>query len=213
MSTDELRSSEGSLREPVFYEGPTRSGDDVLMKQRFFTYDTDAGLVSGIHLDVNFTVDQPPSVVWKYYRDFNLWHNSHGYFYPAAIGDLYNDAEGDLGDERFKITIKPADEDPYEWPDEYRVVKVVPERALVLHQIVPDDDRNGGVSPGFHIFMLQEDAEGNSAASVVMEHTMRLGDGAEGDPTQYWRDLAPEYERFWVDVFVAELRKAVRDGS
>jgi hypothetical protein len=208
MSVQAQPSGGGTLSHPQFYPGQQYRDDDMLMTQRYFTYDSDRGLVSGIDVDVTIFFDHPRSIVWPVLQDHNSWQSPHGYFYPSPIQDLYTDTNGDLGTTTYRLKIKPPEGEMYEYPDDYRVVKVIPERTIVLHQTVPTDDQHGGVSGGFHTFLLQDNAEGNCVVSVAMQHSTRKKEPGD-DPIEHWRAAAPGYEQFWSEIFVPELKRLV----
>src|SRR5438046_3076934 len=98
--------TERTILKPKFHDGPSESDGDIRLKQRLFTYETDAGLVGGQDISVMFTLDASASEVWPYVRDFNLWQNSYGYFYSGTIGDLYSDEKLALGTQTFRITVR-----------------------------------------------------------------------------------------------------------
>src|SRR2546430_10199387 len=80
--------TEGTTSVPRSYEGPVDVSDDVSVRQRYYTYRTDAGWVACKTLNVMFTIDQPVKDVWRYFKDFNLWQNSYHHYYSGVVGDL-----------------------------------------------------------------------------------------------------------------------------
>ena len=181
------------------------------MRQRVFAYSTPGGVVAGVDVSAMFTVNHPASRVWRYMKDFNAWQNSHGYYYTGIVGDLYRNPERDLGDEGFYIDMKAGDSALERYPHGYRVLKVVPERLIVISQPVPEDGGNGGVSPGFHVIMLNPHGE-KTIVTVHMEHATRTQGVTETEALKPWRELTTEYARFWTNSFIPELKHRVDQG-
>lgn len=190
---------------PTFYEGPAFAQDDVRLQLRYFTYETAAGLVAGADFNVVFALDGPARKVWPYLKDWNLWMNSYGYFWSGVIGDM----EGQIV--RLSVRAHPH-EAPQLHPNIYQVLKVIPEHLLVKQQPVPEDGSNGGISPGFHVFMLNAQGD-KTLVTVLMEHASRTRGQSVDEALTVWRDLvsAKDMEK-WRDFFIPDLRKLVVDG-
>jgi len=203
--------AEGTGQAPHYYEGPTHIHGDVRLHQRLFSYETNAGLVAGWNMSVMFTIDRSAKEVWPYLKDFNLWQNSYDYYYTGVVGDLYSSQEGNLGEKTFRIGSKPNNPESL-YPFEYKVLRVIPERLIVIFQPVPEDGSNGGVSPGFHVFMLSEH-DGKTVVTIEMEHANRSQGKTEEEAVGIWREAAPEIERFWRDIFIPDLKKLVHKGK
>jgi hypothetical protein len=212
LSTRQQRTADGTVQVTQFHEGPAHMQDDVQLHQRYFTYKTDAGIVAGCDMTAMFTIDRPAKDVWPYIRDFNRWQNAYGYYYSGVVGDLYSSAECDLGKETFRISIKKPNEAPQQYPYDYKVLRVIPERLIVFFQPVPDDGSTGGVSPGFHVFMLNED-KGKTVVTVLMEHASRTQETSEEEALAYWKGETPEAVRCWRDSFIPTLKKLVYEGK
>jgi hypothetical protein len=71
-----------------YYEGPAEIAGDVKLNHRYFTYMTEGGIVAGSDFNVMFSIERPASVVWRYFKDFNLWQNSH-HSYTKVLGEIY----------------------------------------------------------------------------------------------------------------------------
>jgi hypothetical protein len=190
------------LGERTYHEGPSFVRDDVGMHYRFYTYETDAGLVFGVSTSVMFTVDHPARVVWPIFKDFNQWQSSH-HFYSGVIGDL----EG----QSFRISSSAT---PGQWGNTYDVIKVIPEYAIVISQPVPTDGSNGGISRGFHIFQLSEHG-GKSLATIFMEHANRRAGATVAEGLAYWLAdaMVPTWTTKWRDSFIPTLKKRVREAA
>jgi len=206
----------GTVSAPRVYDGPSRSDDGAIVDSRLFSYDTDAGLVTGYEISVQFTLNGTAAEVWPFVKDWNAWQNSYGYYYDGVVGDLYSDESLDLGKETFRITVKspevleklglPSDA---EWTtDDYVVLRVIPERLFVIFQ--PVNPSLGNVSGGIHAFVLTEH-DGKTIVTGNMEHGSRTTDKSEEETLEHWRTGAAEVCRFWRDVFIPNLQNLV-DG-
>jgi hypothetical protein len=200
-------SQQGTLSAPAYHDGPVDTHGDIRQHQRYFTYHTEAGLVSGTATNVTFTIEGLPREVWPYFKDFNLWQSAHHY-YSGVLGELYFSAEGDLGREDFRLSAAP-NSPPY--PNQYQILRVIPEHAIVVFQPVPKDGSNGGVSRGFHVFMLTEH-DGKTIVTVLMEHATRTQDKTEAEALAYWREMVPGWRRKWLDDFIPTLKGLIHQA-
>ena len=213
----------GTVRVPRYYDGPEDVHGDVILKQRYFTYRTDMGIVAGCDMNVMFTLDRPARVVWPYVKDFNLWQNSYGHYYSGVLGDLYSNADLTIGSETFRISDRPNDPGPHQ----YVVLRVIPERLVVVFQPVPDEDPPltelpglRGVSPGFHVVMLSEQSR-KTAVSILMEHASLMKQAltteqlSDEEAIRPWRqaNMAPEWLSKWRDNFIPKLTKLVYEDQ
>lgn len=203
---------EAKAPEMRYYEGPASLVGDVGIHQRVFSHQTAAGVLAGVEVSVMFSVERPARVVWAQLKDFNRWQNSYGYYYSGVVGELYTDESRDLGNQSFRIAINKPNKPREDYPYAYRVLKVIPERLIVLFQPVPEDGGNGGVSPGFHVFMLNEHC-GKTLVTIHMEHASRRREVTEDEALDPWRKMMPEYERFWRDIFIPNLKRLVDDDT
>ena len=205
----------GTAIAPRYFEGIDEVHDDVKLNTRLFTYrDGEKGLVVGNRTSVSFTIDAPASAVWPYAGDWNTWQSQYNHHYSAPLGEL----EG----KTFSLSDKPNDT---ERPHFYEVLKVMPEHLIVIYQPPSpgnDVDPTGlpgyaGVSPGFHVFMVNEHG-GKSECHVVMEHATvaaRLLDPQMSDEEAVakYETLLPEWHRKWRDDFIPTLKKLVAEGE
>jgi hypothetical protein len=223
-SSADPRSGAGTVRFPRFEQGHTDVCDDVKLHQRFFSFDSDSGTVVGSDLSVMFTLDRPASQVWPYFRDFNLWQNdaqtasgesAEARYYSAVLGDLYSREDLTLGAETFRVSVKPNDPGPHQ----QRLLRVIPERVIVLYQPIPDEGvvyydgphaqmGVGGVSPGFHTMLLNEH-EGKTTVSIVMQHASRLQGESKEEALAYWREVSFPAIKMWRDNFIPKLKRLV----
>jgi hypothetical protein len=199
------KSDDATVKAPNFHKGPVHSHEDVSLKFRYFTYGTETGLVSGIEANAMFTVERPASMVWAAYKDWNRWMNSYGYFWSGVIGDLYSREARDLGDESFTGRTEKPGQPSKDYPYQYRVLRITPERMIVVYQPIPDDGSTGGVSPGFHVFLFNE-RNGITVVAAQMEHATRTKDKSVDEALVPWRELAPEYMKMWRDTFIPNLK-------
>jgi hypothetical protein len=197
---------EATPAERTYYEGPSDINGDERIHARYFSYPTPAGLVVGDCYSVMFTIDRPASQVWRYLKDFNLWQNEHQHYYSGVVGEL----EG----QTLRLSNQPDDPGPHY----YEVVKVIPEYLIVIRQPVPADGSSagmpgiGGVSPGFHVFMLNEHA-GRTTVSILMQHGARAGTQNEEAALMPWRELVETNARpKWRDEFIRTLKRLVYEG-
>ncbi len=178
-----------------YHDGPADAIGDVRVRGRFFTQETESGLIAGATWNVMFVIDRPVKDVWPVFKDFNAWQNSFGHYYSGVVGDL----------EGRTFALGTADD---LGPPRYEVLKVIPEYLIVIRQPIPDDEGNGGISPGFHAFTLSEHA-GSTTITATMEHSTRTSDLSETDALRRWQEFAPEWQQKWRDIFIPALRKLV----
>jgi hypothetical protein len=193
--TRAVASEPGNVRSRTYYEGPAEIHGDVRIHRRYFTYRTESGVVAGSDFNVMFTVDAPTKKVWPCFKDFNLWQNSHRYYYSGILGDL----EG----KTFSISKKPDDTAAFH---RYRVLKVIPEYLLIMSQEEP--------GPGMHVFILNEH-DGKTIICALMEHSSKPEQVSEEIALKPWRDegKVSELQRKWPDGFIPTLKKIVGEGS
>lgn len=191
-----------------YFDGPVEVCGDVRLQRRYFTYLTDEGRVSGSDFNVVFTIDRPASVVWPCFKDFNRWQGSH-HSYSRVLGDAYSSEVGELGAERFQITATPGGPPA---PHPYQVLKVIPERLIVVSQPISEVDINGGVSRGFHVFMLNEH-EGRTLITCLMNHASRTRGLTEEQALEPWRKMALDGDRKWRESFIPSLKRIVVSTS
>jgi hypothetical protein len=213
MTVDSIRlhPAGGEVRNFEIHQGPRRDEGDLHLNRQFFTYEIDAGLVAGSLLSVMFTIERPAKDVWPYFKDFNLWQNQLSHFYSGVVGDL----EGD----EFFLTL---DKDKRGW--RYDVLRVIPEHVMVVSQPFPEPGEDvsvpghGVVSPGFHVFMLNEH-EGKTVATILMQHASLMADAAAGETMtaeealEPWSGMGVEGVRKWAEDFVPTLRKLIDEGA
>lgn len=202
------RTEAGVVRSPSYYEGPSHHDGDVHIDHRFFAYRTDSGLVSGIDSTVVFAVERLRKEVWPYFKDFNCWMNSHGYYWPGVVGDFYSSETLELGDYTYYISIGNPHEFGKKYPYQYRMLRVIPERLIVVVQPVPENGGNGGISPGFHVHTLSEET-GKTIVTNQMQHATRTQDQTEEQAVGVWRDASQDYVRFWSNSFIPNLRNLI----
>jgi hypothetical protein len=92
------------------------------------------------------------------------------------------------------------------------VVKVVPERLLVVHQPIASNDVNGGVSRGFHAFMLNEHG-GETTITGLMNHAARATGASEEEALEVWRKITHEGHKKWRDNFIPTLKRLARESN
>jgi hypothetical protein len=192
--------AQGTALVPRFYEGPADIQGDVHLQQRYFTYQTEAGWVAGKTFNVMFTIDRPAKDVWPHLKDFNPWQNSYGHYYSGVLGDL----EG----KTFQLGSDPHEPGPHQ----YKVVRVIPEHLIVLLQPVPQDINTTDFSPDCHVFMLNEH-DGKTVVTALMEHASLSKDTTEQDALSPFREVAPESQRKWRDIFIPTLKNLIYESS
>jgi hypothetical protein len=201
-----------TARVAKYIDGPVAIDGDIVLRQRFFSYETDVGLVTGADINVMFTIDRSAREIWPHFKDFDRWQNANSYFYTGVVGDLYSSPERNLGTQRFRIGTKPNDPSSF-YPFEYQVLMVVPERLIVIFQPIPEDGSNGGISPGFHVFALNEHS-GKTVVTMQMEHATRTRGLTEEQALEPWRkEHASEVESFVRGIFIPTLRRLVYEGK
>jgi len=79
-----------------------------------------------------------------------------------------------------------------------------------VFQPVPEDGSNGGISPGFHVTMLNEH-DGKTVVTVNMEHATRTTDKTEEEALGEWRAASEAADAigFWRDHFIPDLKRLV----
>ena len=192
----------------TYYEGFSDINTDEKIHQHYFTAPSESGLVAGVSASVMFTVDKPARDVWPIISDFNIWQREFDHVYSGVLAQL----EG----KTFSLGIKRAPTDPPR-PHYYEMVKVIPEHLLVINQPVPKDGTTAGfpgipgVSPGFHIFMLNEHGD-QTTISIYMEHAACAGTSDVQQAIEPWKKLVPEWQRKWREDFIRALKKSIREG-
>ena len=200
---------EGTPTAPAFHEGRSYSEDDVRLRSRFFTFRGSDGIVAGKELNVMFTVDRPASEVWPFFRDPTLWQSGYGYHYTGVLGDLYSREDLGLGTETFDILVRKPGEPEFR-AGPYVLVRAIPEYLIVQFQPVPDDGSNGGISPGFHVMMLNEHG-GKTTITINMEHATRTAELSAQEAVAERKALAAQADGldFWREHFIPDLKRLV----
>jgi hypothetical protein len=112
-----------------------------------------------------------------------------------------------LGDGRFRLTVRKENEPDFT-TDDYVVLRVIPEHLIVVFQPVVE----GGVSPGFHVIMLNEH-DGKTVVTVTMEHAALATGQSEEEARNYWHSGAKDSISRWRDTFIPTLKKLVQQGA
>lgn len=188
----------------TYHESIVHSKDDEQLRFRLYTYRTPTGdLVAGAATNVMFTINRPASQVWAVLKDFNRWQNEHKYFYSGVLGDL----EG----KSFSLSVGVNEPKPHY----YEVVKAIPEYLLILNQpVLPEGESagfpgRGGVSPGFHVFLLNEH-DGRTTVTVYMEHSTKANETDENAALAPWRERAKTiWLGRWRDDFIRSLKAEI----
>jgi len=200
-----------SFQGPTYYEGQEDLDDGVSIGTRYFTAHNQHGLEAGTVTSVMFTIARPAKDIWPYFMDFNLWQKGH--YYSEIIGA----AEG----KTFRLSAKPNEAGRHQ----YQVLRVIPETLIVLSQPVPQETEGTGdtylpglgiVSPGFHVFLLNEHG-GRTVVNCVMQHAslMEHASRSQGmtneEALRPWRaeSIVPEWLRKWRDEFIPSLKRLV----
>jgi hypothetical protein len=205
----------GTVKEPRYYDRIDFRKDDFGYKQKNYSYMTAKGPVVGLVSSLICTIDRPAQEVWPYLKDFNSFEGPFGIRYAgqddslAVWGDLYSSEEHDLGQEI--LTYGGAKNTWKSVPS--RVIRVIPNHLLALFETIPADGSSDGMSPGFHVFTLNEH-QGKSHVSGMMEHAERLKykteeeamDNSMWGPKRY--NYSDSLSR-WRDQFVPKLKELV----
>jgi hypothetical protein len=208
VKTTEAGGPRPTAQQPQYHDGPVETCGDIRLHRRCFTYLTEEGRVCGSDYNVVFTVDRSARVIWPYFKDFNRWQGSH-HSYSKVLGEAYSSEVGDLGAERFEITATPGGPPA---PHPYQILKVIPERLIVVFQPIPEGGLNGGVSRGFHVFMLNEH-DGHTLITCLMNHASRTVGLSEEQALEPWRKMAADGHRKWRDFFIPALKRLVYEGK
>jgi hypothetical protein len=204
---------EGTPTAPAFHDGRSYNDGDVHLRSRFFTFRGNDGLVAGKELNVMFTLDRPASEVWPYFRDPTLWQSGYGYNYTGVLGDLYSREDLGLGTETFDILVRKPGEPEFKGGP-YILLRAIPEYLIVQFQPVPEDGANGGISPGFHVMMLNEH-DGKTTVTINMEHATRTTGLSAEEAVAERRALAAQADGldFWRDHFIPDLKRLVSSAG
>jgi hypothetical protein len=201
LTTEATRTwGEGTVASPKYREAFDETHDDLRLSARYFTFDTDEGLVAGVTVDVTCSFDRPAAEVWTYFKDHTLWQDAYHHYYSSVIGDL------DAGD-TFALNTEPTN-----WPrHQYKMIRVIPEHVMIFDQPIPPDGSTGGVSPGVMVYMLSEYG-GQTFMNVFMEHRFRTTELNEDEAiATFWS--IPDALIKWRDVFIPALKMLVYDGE
>jgi hypothetical protein len=197
-----------------WYDGQEIEDGDLRIKLRLFTYATDKGLVAGATTNVVFTLKQPVRVAWPILKDFNLWQNDADHFYSKAAGDC-EPGEKFYLEERGQTQGAETDR---EW---YEMISIVPEYFFAFTQppvtegVSPGLPGLGGVSPGSHVFMVNEH-DGECLVTITMEHGSYAAhdhDTSDDEALAPWREITPEWPLKWRQSFVPVLKKLVDEAA
>lgn len=191
--------TEGTVLRPKFYEGPSEALDDIYLHQRFFTYRSDAGLISGKTFKVRFVVDRPASAVWPYLKDMNLWQNPYGQYYSGIVGDL----EG----ETVRVSGSPNDQGPHL----HRVLRVIPEFLIIVSRTASAEEEKAGIRPDYYMFILDEH-EKKTTVTVLTGRACLCKDEPDEKALLRWREMAKESHCKFRDAFIPELKKLVYES-
>jgi uncharacterized protein YndB with AHSA1/START domain len=163
------------------------------IRQRFFIYKEDGGIMSGDELSVMFTLDRPPREVWPYFKDFNVWHSAQNY-YTAVVGDC----EG----KTYRLGKSPNESAPFL----YHVVKVVPEHLILCTGPVPEESHT--FRDGIYVFMLTE-SEGGTRVTCFLQVATGPAKSTEEEVLKFWDGAGPGVLEKWRDGFIPTLRKRI----
>lgn len=211
-----MNSPRGSVLDPVTYGGPEETIDDVSLSQQLFSYETAEGLVVGRTFNVVFTIDRPVSKVWPLYKDFNAWQNQFGHFYSGVVGDLYSSEEHDLGEETFAMSTDPENLGRHE----FSILRVFPGQAMVIFQPIAEEGATesrfffgrGGVSPGFHIYMLNRQGD-KTLVTILMEHATRTKDLSVEEALKPWYTMMENGHRKFRDLMIPGFKAMVYEQT
>ncbi|PWB80458.1 MAG: hypothetical protein C3F08_04355 [Candidatus Methylomirabilota bacterium] len=207
----------GTVTEPRFYEGLDYSEEGFSYRIRHYTHMTDGGPVVGLVASAMFTIDAPSNEVWPYLKDFNSFEGPYGIYYTGVWGDLYASETHDLGQETLRYgagrrtTSIGLRTDWSSVPS--RVLRVIPEHLLTLFETIPEDGSTDGMSPGFHVFMLNG-YDGKTVVTAIMEHSERMKGMTEEEARDRSRwgpklyDNSESMKR-WRDQFVPTIKELV----
>lgn len=197
---------ESTAQDRNYYEGTVDINGDERIHSRYYTYRRGERLIAGVATSVMFTLDRPAKDVWPVLKDFNLWNRGH-HHYSGVVGDL----EG----RTFRLSDQPDEPGPHY----FEVVKVIPEYLIIINQPVPADGSTaglpglGGVSPGFHVFMLNEH-EGKTTVTVYMDHATVSETQDEESALKPWREVLEGHWRIkWRQDFIRNLKALVRQRT
>ena len=199
---------DGTASSPKFREAFDEQHDDLKLSGRYYTFETDEGLVAGATVDLTCTFDKPARDVWPYFKDHTLWQDAYNHYYSGVLGDL----EG----KGFMINTEPRDFAK----DRYDVLRVIPEHVIIVNQPIPGEDEHysvaagqpqGGVNPGVMVFMISEYG-GQTVLNIFMEHRFRTKTLSEDEAIEtFW--WMPDALLKWREVFIPALKMLVYDGS
>jgi hypothetical protein len=199
---------EGTESSPKYWVAFDEQHDDAKFSGRYFTFDTDEGLVAGATVDLTCTFDAPARDVWPYFKDHTLWQDAYHHYYSGVLGDL----EG----KTFMLNTEPDNFPKHR----YDVIRVIQEHVIIVNQPIPDPGEaysigaghpQGGVNPGCMVFMISEYG-GQTVLNIFMEHRFRTKtlSEAEAMETFWWM---PDALLKWRDVFIPALKMLVYDGK
>ncbi len=199
---------EGTASSPKYRVAFDEQVDDLKLSGRYYTFNTDEGMVVGATVDITCTFDKPARDVWPYFKDHTLWQDAYLHYYSGVLGDI----EG----KTFMINTEPRNFAKHR----YEVVRVIPEHVIIVQQPIPGEDERysiaaghpqGGVHPGVMAFMLSEYG-GQTVMNIFMEHRFRTKTLTEDEAlaTFWWM---PDALLKWREVFIPALKMLVYDGS
>jgi len=220
VTTTENKKPDAQATTPVrtYYDGPADAGGSVNLQTRYFTYTCEAGLAAGVTTGMIFAINCPVSEVWPIFKDFNLWQNAFAPYYSGVVGDL----EG----KTFSLSDRPNDT---ERPHRYEVVRVIPEHLINNRMRMPEEGdkfempgypAEGGVPPGFSVYMLTESGRATTILTFLLEHASLMERASESrrmsdeEAVAPWREpgMAPEWVRKWRDDFIPSLKRLVEQS-
>lgn len=199
---------EGSVQAPNYHECcPADVQNDVSLRTRVFTYKTGQGIVSGAIWNVIVTIDRPAKQVWPYLKNWNLWMSP--FRWPGVVGDLYDREERDFEKGTFRLTVPTT---PPREVNYYQLLSVIPEHLIVLYEPIVEGDDRGGISPGRHVYMLNE-RDGKTIVTITMEHAHRTQAQTQEEAADSWRARGKQVQQQWRDKFIPALKKLVYAGQ
>ncbi len=157
---------------------------------------------------LSFVVDRPASKVWKYFTDFNLWHEDLQY--SVVVGEAPSGTTGTLcaRPSAYEHYRRLYNFDPTTFKKHLVMGEAVPEKLIVFEAIAED----GKSIDSYYLFALNE-SNGRTTVTGFMSYAPLWAPAAEEAPLRkLTQTFVDDVETRWKESYIPKLRQLVAAG-